>query len=134
MSHRGSNKYHHLNHAIRSKQLFDRLQSTKYIFWLAIIGFYLALHVVDALLSDRNQVARNHKSRFQLIRAHLKHVSENFRADYKTLFNLAYDARYEATSYLIFGEQELEQIKQILDDTFIPILLRESKNAGIRIN
>jgi uncharacterized protein (UPF0332 family) len=129
-----SNKYHHLRHAARSKQLFEQLRnSNNHRFWAVIVAFYLALHVVDALLSDKNKHPRNHKHREKLIKDHLKNVDSNFRTNYSSLKDLATDARYLETSYLTMREPEIETTTEILHESFIPLLKLHSKGLGISI-
>lgn len=124
-----SSKYQHLNHASLSKRLYDELKPTRHTFWTVIVAFYMAVHVVDALLSEKNKFPRNHKHRWRLMNIHLK----NLKDDYKILDNLAWDARYVATACLTTKSTELTIVSDILDQTFIPLLKTHGSREGLQV-
>lgn len=67
---------------------------TRFPDWEITVLFYSALHYVDAFLSTQGIHPRNHDSRIRSIRSYI-----NAWEDYRDLYHLSLDARYNTVSF-----------------------------------
>jgi uncharacterized protein (UPF0332 family) len=73
-------------------QSFD-LKTTRYIDWVVTAYFYAALHLVDALLYEKEQIpGETHKIRKEYVKT--KAYLREIRNQYRTLKDHSEDARY----------------------------------------
>lgn len=82
---------------LRFAQSFD-LATTPYIDWAVAAYFYAALHLVDAILWEKDKInPGDHYERYECVK--VKWYLRAIRVEYKTLKDRSEDARYELITF-----------------------------------
>ena len=94
----------HSEIALKNKQFQKEIKNGKlteeYFNWQIVAIFYSAVHTVDKTLHCAGHIdnnIRNHDNRFSLIKD--SNFGIDLRSAYKTLFDLAREARYENKAF-----------------------------------
>ncbi len=82
---------------LRFAESFD-LATTPYLDWVVTVYFYAALHLVDALLWEKDNInPGNHEQRSNLVRT--KWYLRGIRDEYRELKDRSVNARYDLLTF-----------------------------------
>jgi len=121
----------HKNHALHNKSFFDNIWSdSNFPDWVVIVGFYTALHCVDAVLARDGLHPQKHTmedpkefaiARNELVSTH-RLTSPVARA-YIQLYQWSRNARYNPSFlFLLDRSKIIEKVKNYLETKFLPLI------------
>lgn len=84
----------HQAKAAHNRAFLNTITDPTYCDWMAVVAFYVAVHLVERLFALQGRHNQDHRGRNRAVRRQLRPIHRNYRA----LYNLSMVARYMEAS------------------------------------